>query len=257
MYPIKKINIHLFTLFAISACFSCSCKQHQALFGSRKTYDSRETDHSYPSGNLIRPQHLLQIRNLQNRKYIVDEPMTNIPISGHNANGQTYLVAEDGSITLPIIGKVKVAGLSAEYAANQIEMLYRKELKDPIIELKIVNLKVTLLGEIKMQGTYPLIKEQTTLVEVIGEAGGLTEKANSRKIKIIRRNGQVPQLIEMNLSDIETLKDPRIILQNNDIIYVAQNKRTIRAEKLQSISAIFQPITALLSTALIIYTLSR
>ena len=260
MCSFKKFTLPFVIISIIITCFSCSFKQQQALFENKVTVDSTKNNTATVTGYRIKSQDILQIRNLQNRKYIVDEPVTSAasaPASNTNESGQTYTVEEDGTVRLPIIGSVKVVGLNRYEAANQIESLYRSELKDPIIELKIVNLKVTVLGEIKAQGIYKLIRDGTSLIEVIGEAGGLTEKANPKTIKIIRGNMRDPQVIEVDLSDINTLADPRIMLENNDIIYIAQNKRAIRAEKLQSMSSLLQPVIALLNTALIIYTLTR
>lgn len=261
MCSLKKLTLLFFIAFIIVACFSCSYKQHQALFENKVTVDSTKNKATTVTNYKIKPQDILQVRNLQNRKYIIHEPATSVASAAasgsSNENGQTYTVEDDGTVRLPIIGTVKIAGLSRSEAANQIETLYRRELKDPIIELKILNLKVTMLGEIKAQGIYNLIRDRTSLIEVIGEAGGLTEKANPKTIKIIRGDMRAPQVIEVNLSDINTLADSRIMLENNDIIYIAQNKRAIRAEKLQNMSSILQPVIALLNTALIIYTLTR
>jgi polysaccharide export outer membrane protein len=254
---VKKLII-LYCAFSIMfASFSCSYKQQQALFENKITADTIKNKPFTLAGYQIKPQDLLQIRNLQNRKYIVDETVSNKATTSGDSNGQTYQVEEDGTVALPILGHVKVAGLTRIEAANQIETLYRKELRDPIIELKIINLKVTLLGEVRNQGIYNLVKDHTSLIEIIGEAGGLTEKASSKKVKIIRGDMQAPQVIEVDLSNIRTLSDTRIILQNNDIIYIAQNKQAIRSDKLQSMSAVLQPVITLLNTALIIYTLTR
>jgi polysaccharide export outer membrane protein len=114
-----------------------------------------------------------------------------------------------------------------------------------------------MLGEIKGQGNYTLTKDRTTLVEMIGEAGGLTDKANEANVKIIRGDQKNPQVTEINLRDIQSINDPRAILQSGDVIYIAQNKRTIRNDKLQNLSVITQPVLLLLNTALIIFTLSH
>lgn len=259
---VKKPIIFYSAFCIMVASFSCSYKQQQVLFEHKTLTDSTQHKMLTAAGSyLIQPQDILQIRNLQNRKYIVDEPVTSAtPTSApgnNNSDGQTYLVEDDGTVTLPVIGHVKVSGLSRRAAASQIETLYQKELKDPIIDLKIVNLQVTVLGEIKAQGIYNLARDRTSLIEIIGEAGGLTEKANSKNLKIIRGDMQNPQIIEVDLSDVSTLADPRIMLVNKDIIYVAQNKRAVRTEKLQSMSAVLQPVITLLNTALIIYTLTR
>ncbi len=261
MCSLKELTLTFLITLTIVACFSCSYKQQQGLFQNKVAVDSLKNKDTRVTNYRINPQDLLQIRNLQNRKYIVDEPVTSLASAStsgsSNEDGQTYRVEDDGTVRLPIIGSVKVAGLSRVEAASQIESLYRRELKDPIIELKILNLKVTMLGEIKAQGIYNLIRDRTSLIEVIGEAGGLTEKANPKKIKIIRGDMKNPQVIEVDLSDINTLADSRIMLENNDIIYIGQNNRAIRSEKVQSMSAILQPVIALLNTALIIYTLTR
>jgi polysaccharide export outer membrane protein len=251
-------------ILGVLLCSSCSTKQQQLLFKERTANPDSVNINLANSGNgtsdyRIRSQDILQIRNLQNIKYIVDETPTTV--NGNNANtitaqGQTYQVDDDGRVALPVIGRVPVSGLTRSEAAKHIEDLYRKDvLKDPIIDLKITNLKVTLLGEIHTQGNFQLVKDKTNLIEMIGEAGGLTERANEKNIKIIRGDPKNPQITEVDLSKTGTLADPRIILQNNDIIYIAQNKRAVKNDNLQNINTTLQPALIILNTALIIYTL--
>lgn len=241
---------------------SCSNKQYQNLFQQTTLSDSTGREKQVPQADYhIRPQDVLQIRNLQNIKYLVDETpasSTGTGGGGNSGSGQTFQVEIDSTVALPAIGHVKVGGLTRPEASKLIEGLYRKSLlKDPIIEVKIINLKVTILGEIKGQGNYPLTKDRTTLVELIGEAGGLTEKANEANIKIIRGNQLSPEVTIVDLTDIRSINAPGALLQNGDIIYIAQNKRAIRNDKLQNLSVITQPVLLLLNTALIIFTLSH
>lgn len=251
----------------ITVFFLCSCsfKQQQLLFKERgttpdTTSKSAANQGSGTSDYRIRPQDILQIRNLQNIKYIVEETPA-ATTSGNSGSmvasqGQTFQVEDDGTVALPVIGRIKVSGLTRTEAMKLIEDNYRKNvLKDPIIELKITNLKVTLLGEVKTQGNYPLIKDKTNLVEMIGAAGGLTDKANEKNIKIIRGDPKNPQITEVDLSKTSTLADPKLILQNDDIIYIAQNKRAVKSDQLQNINTTLQPALIILNTALIIYTL--
>ncbi|HEY4195030.1 MAG TPA: hypothetical protein VGM63_05820, partial [Mucilaginibacter sp.] len=85
-------------------------------------------------------------------------------------------------------------------------------------------------------------------------AGGLTERSNEKNIKIIRGDPKNPQVTDVDLSNIKTLADPRIILQNNDIIYIAQNKRAVKNDQLQNVTTTLSPILLVLNTALLIYT---
>ena len=257
MFSSERILLLSIAFIFLIATFSCNIKQQQMLFQNNNEMKSLPSNSVSAVQYLIGPQDLLQIRNLQNSKYIVNEkPDIKNETSG-NQEGHIALVEEDSTIALPLLGRIKVAGLTRREAARQIELLYRKELKNPIIELKIINLKITLLGEIKNQGVYNLTKDYTSLIEVIGAAGGLTDKANSKNIKIIRGNLQSPQVFELDLSKLSTLSDSRLMLQNNDVIYIAQHKKAIRSQQVQSMSAVLQPIIALLNTALIIYTLTK
>jgi len=241
---------------------SCSNKQYQTLFEQQKALaDTNAQKNAVTLDSYhIQSQDVLQIRNLQNISYIVDQPATSGSGSsgGSTSQGQTFQVEEDGSVGLPAIGHVPVVGLTRSEAQKKIETLYKDSLLvNPIIELKIINLKVTLLGEVKAQGNFPLIKDKTTLVEIIGEAGGLTDKANETNIKIIRGDQRNPKVIIANLNDIQSINDPNNVLQSGDIIYIAQNKRAVRNDNLQNFSTVVSPVLLLFNTALIIYTLLR
>lgn len=250
-------------LAVIFACSSCSNKQYQVLFQQKKTLAASDSAANSiavaPTLYHIQPQDLLQIRNLQDTKFITNlAPVATNTTGGNASQGETFQVADDSTVNLPAVGKLKVVGLTRVEAQKLIQDQYAKVLlQNPIIELKIVNLKVTLLGEIKGQGNYQLVKDQTTLVELIGEAGGLTDKANEKDIKIIRGTEKQPKVIDVDLSNIATINDPKSLLQSGDIVYVSQSKRASRNDNLQNFSVILQPALILFNTALIIFTLVK
>ncbi|MBD1395409.1 polysaccharide biosynthesis/export family protein [Mucilaginibacter glaciei] len=228
----------------------------------RKVINTAASDNT--EGNLqaykIQSQDILQVRNLQNLKLIVSDIGNGAagPSSSTDLQGQNYTVEDDGNVTLPVLGRVAVAGLTKLEATDKIEALYRKTvIKDPIIEVKLVNLTVTILGEVRSPGNYPLLKDRTTLVEMIGRAGGITDKANEKRVKIIRGGVLNPQEYEIDLSDMSSMSNPAMILRNQDIVYIGQNKRAIRNDKLQNFSTIVQPALLLINTALLIFTLTK
>lgn len=246
----------LMLLLMLFFCCSCAYKQQHILFKTDASVQNTNVPALIASTYKINSGDLLQIRNLQNINYITNEQTASG--AAVTAQATTYQVEEDGTVALPAIGRIAITGLNKLEASKKIEELYKKNLlKDPIIDLKIINLKVTILGEVRTQGNYLLLKDKTNLVEMIGEAGGLTEKANEKNIQIIRGDKAHPQIIVADLNDIRTLANPELNLQNNDIIYVTQNKRTIRNESTQNISSIVQSALVFLNTALIIYTLTK
>lgn len=259
-----KINFAFLLPVLFLACASCSNKQYQVLFQQKNALAARDSGiNAAPSAQTlyrIQPQDILQIRNLQNTTFLTGQGAIGAASSagGNVSQGEVFQVAADSTVNLPAIGKLKVVGLTRVDAQKLIQDTYaRVLLRDPIIELKITNLKVTVLGEIKSQGNYPLLKDRTTLVELVGEAGGLTDKANEKDIKIIRGTETNPQVIDVDLSDIASVNSPRSILQSGDIIYIVQNKRAVRSDNLQNFSVIVQPALILFNTALIIFTLVR
>ncbi len=247
-------KLFFYTVF-ILLCFSCSLKQQHVLFENRGT-TSADTATQKPARYFyrIKPDDIIQLRNLQDPKAFGNEATAQVSNQGPPA--QTFQVDDDGNVSLPVIGHVAIAGLTRLEAQKKIEKLYSDGLLvNPIIELKILNLNVHIFGEVKAQGNYALTKETTSLIDILGQAGGLTNNANEKNIKIVRGTNQ--QEITVDLSDIKTLADPRLIMQDNDIVYIAQNKRAIRDEKLQNFSTLVQPSLLIFNTALIIYTLFR
>jgi polysaccharide biosynthesis/export protein len=255
----RGLNYTYLTIAIFLFCTSCSDKQYQTLFLKQKALSDSTSKKATAKivDYQIKSQDILQVRNLQDIKYIVNEsPITAGAAGGNASQGQEFQVQDDSTVALPVIGHVKVIGLTRAEAQKIIEDQYRKVLlRDPIIDLKIINLKVTVLGEVKGQGNFVLTKDRTTLVELIGQAGGLTDKANEKNVKIIRGTEANPKVIDVDLSDISSVNDPRTILQSGDIIYIAENKRASRGDNLQNFSTVFQPALLLFNTALIIFTL--
>lgn len=264
--PGMRTLIHLFSVCIFLYLFSsCSNKQYQNLFqqkGSRadsSTFNSLAAQEHYR----IKPQDILEIRNLQIDKDIVDlnPTISGSPVTQMSANQVQHighLVEDDGTIALTGLGRIQVAGLTRVEAEKTIEDLYHKTLlKDPIIEVKVANLTVTLFGEVKAPGNLPLIKDRTTLVQMLGAAGGLTENANEKDIKIIRGDHNNPQIIQVDLSNIKSINDPKTILQSGDIVYVEKNRRAIRNEKFGNLTQIAQPLLLLFSVAAVVYTFTH
>jgi len=254
---------YAFLISAVVFTFtSCSNKQYQVLFQQKKAL-SADSGAAKARASVelyrIQPQDILQIRNLQDTKFITNLSPVSTNTSGGNAQqGEAFQVAADSTDNLPTVGKLKVVGMTRVEAQTLVQDQYTKKLLvNPIIELRITNLKVTILGEIKGQGNYPLVRDQTSLIELIGEAGGLTERANEKDIKIIRGTEQNPKVIEVDLSNISSINDPKSALQSGDIIYVEQSKRAARNDNLQNFSVILQPALILFNTALIIFTLTK
>ncbi|NTD95641.1 hypothetical protein G6M26_22705 [Agrobacterium tumefaciens] len=263
----------LFISIIIASFASCSVRKERTLFNApsdivtdtiKQVYvvnDQGISDAYYK----IKVNDQLAIRNVQNFEFGATGSSANSGASNNqNAQGGaiqnvlSYPVDLDGKVNLPAIGKIEVAGLSRREAAIKIQEIYKtKLLKEPIIELSVVNLKVTLLGEFGKQGNFLLERDNTTLIDIIGEAGGISKTADPKTLKIIRGDRANPELIYVNLNDINSLASKKLILQNHDIIVLQPTKSAATSDKLQSLNNILQPLLVVVNLAVLIFTVTR
>ncbi|MEM6803927.1 MAG: polysaccharide biosynthesis/export family protein [Bacteroidota bacterium] len=169
--------------------------------------------------------------------------------------GKYISIDKSGEITLPLIGKVKLEGLTAREADLYIRQLYSKYVKNPIVYLRVLSHSVTVLGEVSSPGNYLIDKQQKSLLELIGDAGGFSKYANKREIKILRKHpdGELEE-IDVDLTNIETLYTTDLALRSRDIIYVPERK----TKELESVvSGKVVPIVGVLGSLALIWSLTR
>jgi polysaccharide export outer membrane protein len=216
------------------------------------------TDHTEKQGyyNIIKAEDELAIADLQDITILVRKEHTRNDLKDDMY--ATFKVNAAGDINLPLIGKVQVAGLNRDQAAQLIEAKYsEKELKRPLIDVRINNLYVVVMGEVAKQGKYIINREDYELIDLLGEAGGLTPIANKHLVKIIRGDRSRPEVILVDLANYAFLKDPRLKLRSRDIIYVEPRTAALKAHNAQAYSTFFQIGFVALNTILLIVNLSK
>jgi polysaccharide export outer membrane protein len=169
-----------------------------------------------------------------------------------------FKVNQQGAVSLPIIGPVKVSGLNRTEAASLIQELYaKKELKKPLIDVRINNLYVILLGEVFKPGKYLINREDVELIDLLGEAGGLTPSANKKLVKIFRGDRTNPEIILVNMQDYAFIKNKNLRLKSRDVIYVEPKRIISSSQSLQAYSSLFQIGFLFLNTILLIINLTN
>lgn len=160
----------------------------------------------------------------------------------------SYLVDQDGMIDFPVIGKIKIEGLSPD----ELRMLLRQKLtdylKDPIINIRLMNFTVTILGQVGRPGTYPVNGEQISILEALGMAGDLTLRAKRDNILIMRDFNGTKVYSRLDLTSKNVVKSPVFYLSQNDVVYVEPNKTGIRDTSLGSSTSLTWAIVSTLIT---------
>jgi polysaccharide export outer membrane protein len=162
-----------------------------------------------------------------------------------------YLVRADGKANLPVIGDVHVQGLTVQSCEDTLARLYSTEYQDPFVQVQITNQRVIVFpgngGDAKV---IPLQNNNTTLMEAIAAAGGITERGRANRIKLMRVVPNEERAVYLlDLSTIEGLASADMIVQANDYIYIEPNARLGREVLTQVV-----PFISIISSALVIFT---
>jgi polysaccharide biosynthesis/export protein len=134
-----------------------------------------------------------------------------------------YSVNHLGEISLPIIGNVVVAGLTTEQAKQKIHEMIKEYLIGATVIVKIANFSVTILGEVKRPGNYYIYDNRFTIMDIIGQAGDLTEFGN-RKINVVRQTEDGAVFSVIDITDRNAVTSEFYYLQPDDLVYVQPYK---------------------------------
>ncbi len=163
-----------------------------------------------------------------------------------------YLVDKNGEIDFPVIGKVKIEGLSPSETRELLREKLKDYLKDPIINIRIRNFTVTVLGSVNRPGTYPINGEQITIMEALGYAGDINIKGRRDNVMVIRDFDGTKVYNRINLNSKEALKSPVYYLTQNDVVYVEPNKSGKTQSSLDQRATIAISIISTLITSTVI-----
>lgn len=149
---------------------------------------------------------------------------------GANSSGQQrvlgYLVDTEGNIDFPILGRIKVEGLTRMELTELIKMkLIEGDLiKDPIITVQFLNYKISVMGEVSRPGSFAISGDRITLLEALSMAGDLTIYGRRDRVAVIRENKGKRMILFHDLRSADIFNSPCYYLQQNDIVYVEPNK---------------------------------
>ncbi len=168
-----------------------------------------------------------------------------------------YLVDKDGYIDYPALGRLKLGGMTIRQAKETIaERLKNEYVKEPVVEVRIVNFKIVVLGEVPIQGTILAPNHKINIIEAIAASGGIPATGRKENVMVIRENNGKKEIAHLNLNSREVFSSPYYYLKQNDIVYVEPSR--IRRQESNEFLRLYLPIaTTLLSTGLTVYGITR
>ena len=161
---------------------------------------------------------------------------------------QPYLVDNEGNINFPVLGELKLGGLTKREAEQLIIDKLKPYMKEtPIVTVRMVNYKISVIGEVMRPGTFTISNEKVNLLEALAMAGDMTVYGLRDNVKLIREdaNGK-QQIVTLDLNKAETILSPYYWLQQNDIVYVTPNKAKARNSDVGNSTSLWFSATSIL-----------
>lgn len=172
-------------------------------------------------------------------------PNMNLQVGGALLFGD--LVDENGEIPFPVVGKTKIAGMTVFQAQDFLQKLADKYLESPNVKVRLLNYRITFLGEVNREGVVSINNNRVNMLEAIALAGGLTDLADKTDIKIIRQKGDKMEVAYLNVLDENFVNSPYYYVHQNDVVIVpALKQRPYRKYFAQNLGLLISTLSLLL-----------
>lgn len=266
---VKKLGIWSATLCLLSSTFFTSCvtvdTRRITYFQSADTLPYQVLPPITPQVTRIGPDDILAITvsSLSEESNIVFNfpninALNTTVFPGAIGGGQMgrqplgYLVDSIGKIEMPLVGKLKLTGLTLEQAGDSIKVRLLNYLKEPTVNVRYLNHKFTVIGEVNRPGVFNLLDNHTTLPEALGMVGDLTIYGLRKNVMLVRTTKEKREVVRIDLTSQDFFNSPYYYLRNNDVIYVDMDKGkvTYTDQRIQRLQLI--PIFTGIATTLVV-----
>ncbi len=241
----KKI-LFLLTIVFISSCVS----KKEIVYFQNDKIDQSKVSNSYKT--IIKPDDLLQITITAldveavkpfNLAAVTYSTSSNSAIGV--AQQQTYLVDTNGEIEFPVLGKIKIGGLTRNETIDLLKSKLSPDyIKKPNINIRIANYKISIMGDVQRPGSYNIPNERITILDALALAGDVNLSGQRNNILIIREEGDKKVEYQVDLLSKSIFTSPVYYLQQNDVVYVEPNYAKIQSASANSNASLFISITS-------------
>lgn len=165
-----------------------------------------------------------------------------------------YLVGNDGTIGLPLIGTINTTNKNTQTLALDLQDALSPYIKDPSVNIRILNFRVSILGEVNKPGTFTVLEERISVLQALGLAGDLTINGNRNNILLIRNENGKTENYNIDLTKSEFMQSSFYNLRQNDIIYVRPNNARVKSSGLVGNTSTLVSILSLAVSLFIVIT---
>ncbi|WP_460981581.1 polysaccharide biosynthesis/export family protein [Spirosoma fluminis] len=231
---IARLVIALLAVIQLSACTTVKPTQFE-YFRSRSQSYPKLIETAVPRVSRIQKGDILGVivstLNKESNEILNFANVNQLPVStfsgGSAGSGNQplgYRVDSAGYISMPIIGRQKLEGLTLELAEAKLRADLEKTIVHPSVNVRFMNHKYSVLGEVRQVGSFNLLDDETTILDVLAACGDLTEYAKRDSITVIRNRNGVREIGKLNMRSLDVFKSPYFYIQHGDVVYVEPTK---------------------------------
>lgn len=188
--------------------------------------------------------------------YMGQSVSPNTPQVGTQTSDVSYRVDTNGEINFPVLGKIKVEGMTRAELVEYLTKEIKKDIKDPVVTVNVTNFNITIIGEVSSPGNYTFNSEKVNIIQAFAEAGDLTTISLRNDILLIRKVNGVQTYSTIDMTSKNVLETDQFYLQQNDIIYVKPDAVKQKSTDAKSVwTTTISTVSSLLSLILIIIAL--
>lgn len=171
-------------------------------------------------------------------------------------NPQTsgFTIMEDSTINFPLVGSVHAVGKTRIELTNELTEMLKKYIDNPILNIRLRNFKITILGDVQSPGTFTIMNERITLLEALGIAHDLNITAKRKNVMVIREEGNKKVTYRVDLTGTDLFSSPVYYLQQNDLVYIEPNQAKFNTSKYSPVYGVLISVTSLIITTVILIT---
>jgi polysaccharide export outer membrane protein len=234
---------------------SCATKKEIIYFQDAETLNEKLNDQSFEP--IIESNDILYIAISSMDEAVLVPFRRNTGLEGNitnsNAGLEGYLVNVDGVINFPVIGDIAVAGKSRGQVKDQLKAELSEYITDVVVDVRIINFKITVIGEVNAPGVYTIADERVTLPQALGLAGDLSEDGKRDNVMVIREVGGKQQVARIDLTKTDFFTSPYYFLKQNDVVYVEPSLKGVKKSGfIPDVPALLSLVTIVLSSIILL-----
>ena len=227
--------LRLLPLAVLLLLGACRSSRNLVYFSDLKSEVTALEPADYTNEPRIQPNDLLNISlsSLSPESNVLFNSGVLLPAGGVAGNtasllkiNEGYSVDRNGEINFPVMGKVRLGGLTKKEATEKMTREFTRYVKNPIVNILFLNFKVTVIGEVNHPASFTVPSERINILEALGLAGDMTTFGRRENVLLLRDKNGVRSAIRLNLNDKAVLNSPYFYLQQNDIVYVEPDNHT-------------------------------